>query len=98
LEEPVNTKNAHQMDAVIGKRIMMLRQVVGLTQDELARRCGLTFEELIGYEKCSARIPASVLYLIAQELDSDIAYFFEGPDYAPRPRPRPPIAVRRPAE
>lgn len=89
---------AYELDKVLGRRVMMLRQVVGLTRDELARRCGLSFAELSDYETCQVRIPASLLYQIAHELGSDVAYFFEGPDYVPRPKKRrPQPASRRPA-
>lgn len=90
-------QGAHEIDQVLGRRIKMLRQVVGITQDELARRCDLTFEELDAIERCTVRIPASTLYLIALELQSDIAYFYEGPNYEPRPKPRLTVVARRPA-
>ncbi len=87
---------AYELDKVLGRRVMMLRQVVGLSLDELARRCGLSFEEMSAYEECAMRIPASLLGQIAHELDSDIAYFFEGPDYEPRPKRRLSGVARRP--
>lgn len=89
-------QGALEIDQVLGKRIRMLRQVVGITQDDLASRCGLTFEELDQIEQCATRVPASTLYVIAQELDSDIAYFYEGPNYEPRPKPKLTVVARRP--
>jgi transcriptional regulator with XRE-family HTH domain len=91
-------KTAQQIDLVLGKRIMMLRQVVGFSLDELSRRCSLTFQELSSYENGVERVPASVLYIMARELDVDVEYFFEGPDYEPRPRPRLAVVARRSTE
>jgi transcriptional regulator with XRE-family HTH domain len=92
----VGPKTAKEIDHAVGKRIMMVRQVVGLTQAGLAKRCGLTFEELARYEKGLERVPASVLYLMARELDADIDYFFEGPESSRRPSLT--IVPRRPDE
>jgi transcriptional regulator with XRE-family HTH domain len=89
-------RGALEIDQVLGRRIRMLRQVVGIRQDDLAARCGLTFEELDRIETCAVRVHASTLYVIAQELGADIAYFYEGPNYEPRPKPKLAVVARRP--
>jgi transcriptional regulator with XRE-family HTH domain len=88
-------QGAHEIDQVLGKRIKMLRQVVGVSQDDLAARCGLTFEELDAIERCAVRVAASTLYVIAQELGADVVYFYEGPNYEPRPKPKLAVVARR---
>lgn len=87
-----------EIDYALGKRMMMMRQVVGLTQDELARRTGISFQQLYAYERGISRIPASDLYVVARELGIDINCLFEGPDYVPRASTANVIRLRRHTE
>ncbi len=48
----------------------------GLSQTALANRIGLTFQQLQKYESGMNRISASKLWLIAQELDAPVQWFF----------------------
>lgn len=50
---------------------------MGLSQEKLGERLGLTFQQVQKYEKGANRIGASRLYEIANVLDVSVQYFFE---------------------
>lgn len=51
--------------------------VQGVSQEELGRHLGLTFQQIQKYEKGANRISASKLYLIATYLDVPVQFFFD---------------------
>ena len=55
----------------------MRRTLLGLSQGELARRVGLTFQQIQKYERGANRIGSSRLFDLARVLDVPVAYFFE---------------------
>lgn len=67
---------AHPVDVYVGQRVRMRRVMCGLSQTALANRIGLTFQQLQKYESGMNRISASKLWLIAQELDAPVQWFF----------------------
>ena len=69
---------AYPVDEHIGARIRAIRKAQGLTQDALAIRLGLTFQQIQKYERGINRISASRLFQIAQLLDASVSDFFEG--------------------
>lgn len=66
------------LDRHIGLRLKMRRILLNMTQDDLAQKLGITFQQVQKYEKALNRISASRLYDIAYILNTDISYFFEG--------------------
>src|ERR1700760_4951898 len=69
---------ARRVDDHVGERIRVRRTELGLTQEELARRLGISYQQVQKYETGANRISAGRLYEIAVELNVDVAYFFEG--------------------
>ncbi|MEX2615564.1 MAG: helix-turn-helix transcriptional regulator [Alphaproteobacteria bacterium] len=67
---------AHPVDVYVGQRVRMRRVMCGLSQTALANKIGLTFQQLQKYESGMNRISASKLWLIAQELDAPVQWFF----------------------
>jgi transcriptional regulator with XRE-family HTH domain len=65
-----------RVDAVIGERIRRRRIEFGLTQDQLAGRLGLSYQQLQKYERGANRISASRLYRLACCLDVAPSYFY----------------------
>jgi transcriptional regulator with XRE-family HTH domain len=61
-------------------RIRERRTLLGMTQTHFAAAIGTTFQQVSRYEIGITRVAAGVLYQIAQALDVDIGYFFEGLD------------------
>ncbi|MFA5538967.1 MAG: helix-turn-helix transcriptional regulator [Gemmobacter sp.] len=70
----------HPVDAHVGKRIRHRRWMVGMTQQQLADKVGIKFQQIQKYETGMNRVSASRLYDIARTLDVSIGFFFEGLD------------------
>ena len=69
---------AHPVDVHVGKRIRHRRWLVGMTQQQLAEAVGIKFQQIQKYETGANRVSASRLWDIAEALDVDISFFFEG--------------------
>jgi transcriptional regulator with XRE-family HTH domain len=68
----------HPVDAHVGKRIRHRRWMVGMTQQQLAERVGIKFQQIQKYETGMNRVSASRLWDIAAVLEVPIAFFFDG--------------------
>ena len=71
-------RDTRDIDCHVGRRIRERRTMLGLTQLELAKLIGVTYQQAHKYEKGINRISAGRLYGIAKVLSVDIDYFFEG--------------------
>jgi transcriptional regulator with XRE-family HTH domain len=69
---------AHPVDVHVGKRIRHRRWLVGMTQQQLAERVGIKFQQIQKYETGANRVSASRLWDIADSLDVPVSFFFEG--------------------
>ena len=72
----------HPVDAHVGKRIRHRRWMVGMTQQQLADKVGIKFQQIQKYETGMNRVSASRLWDIADALGVQISFFFEGLDPA----------------
>ena len=71
-------KNApHQIDIHVGNRLRSRRLVLGLSQEKLGARLGITFQQIQKYEKGTNRISASKLLVAAGVLSVPVSYFFD---------------------
>ncbi|MCA0918978.1 helix-turn-helix domain-containing protein [Pseudooceanicola nanhaiensis] len=68
----------HPVDVHVGKRIRHRRWLVGMTQQQLAERVGIKFQQIQKYETGANRVSASRLWDIADALDVQVSFFFEG--------------------
>ena len=68
----------HPVDVHVGKRVRHRRWLVGITQQQLAERVGIKFQQIQKYETGANRISASRLWDIATVLGAPVSYFFEG--------------------
>lgn len=68
----------HPVDVHVGKRIRHRRWMVGMTQQQLAERVGIKFQQIQKYETGMNRVSASRLWDIAETLAVPINFFFEG--------------------
>ncbi len=66
-----------QIDILIGKRIRFRRNLLGMTQDTLAKELGISFQQVQKYESGQNKIYASRLYHIASILKTPVTLFFE---------------------
>ena len=69
---------AHKVDVHVGKRIRQRRWLAGMTQQKLAEIVGIKFQQIQKYETGANRVSASRLWDIADALEVDVAFFFEG--------------------
>lgn len=68
----------HPVDAHVGKRIRHRRWMVGMTQQQLAEKVGIKFQQIQKYETGMNRVSASRLWEIADVLGVPISFFFDG--------------------
>lgn len=68
----------HRVDVHVGKRVRHRRWMVGMTQQQLAGKVGIKFQQIQKYETGMNRISASRLWDIAEALSVPVNFFFEG--------------------
>jgi transcriptional regulator with XRE-family HTH domain len=68
---------ARPVDAHVGRRIRLRRNLMGVSQHELAQMIGVTFQQIHKYEQGQNCIGASRLFDLARALDVPIGFFFE---------------------
>jgi transcriptional regulator with XRE-family HTH domain len=66
------------IDLHVAARLRMRRMMRGVSQEALAARIGVTFQQIQKYEKGHNRIGASRLFQLASALEAPMDYFFEG--------------------
>jgi transcriptional regulator with XRE-family HTH domain len=66
------------VDLHVGRRLRMRRVALGLSQQRLAERLGVTFQQVQKYERAANRISASTLFALASALRVPVSYFFDG--------------------
>ncbi len=76
------TRRPNPVDVHVGSRVRLRRMWLGLSQEKLAERLGLTFQQIQKYEKGVNRIGASRLYDLSRVLGVGVDFFFEGLDVA----------------
>jgi transcriptional regulator with XRE-family HTH domain len=73
----MSAKEPRAVDKYVGSRIKMRRLILGISQDDLARKVGVTFQQVQKYEKGINRISSGRLQEIAGALKVPIWFFFE---------------------
>jgi transcriptional regulator with XRE-family HTH domain len=71
-------KAPNPTDKHVGSRVRHRRMTLGMSQGKLGDALGLTFQQVQKYEKGTNRIGASRLQQIAQILQVQVSFFFEG--------------------
>lgn len=66
-----------QIDVHVGKRVKLRRISLGMSQEELGRALGVTFQQVQKYERGVNRIGASRLYDLMRVLDVRADFFYE---------------------
>jgi transcriptional regulator with XRE-family HTH domain len=81
-------KNPSLVDQHVGRRLRFRRREVHMSQETLAEKLGVTFQQVQKYERGANRISAGRLYELARVMETSIPYFFQGVEEVSR-------AVRR---
>ena len=68
----------HPVDNFVGQRIRHRRWMVGMTQQDLAQKVGIKFQQIQKYETGANRVSASRLWDIGKAMEVDVSFFFEG--------------------
>ncbi len=77
IDGPLKTgKRPNPTDIYVGSRIRMRRKMLGLSQEKLGERLGITFQQIQKYEKGTNRVGASRLQAMSDALEVPVAYFF----------------------
>ncbi len=66
------------VDVHVGGRVKARRTLIGMSQEELGKHVGLTYQQIQKYEKGMDRIGASRLWQLSLILGRPISWFFEG--------------------
>ncbi|HEX2257547.1 MAG TPA: helix-turn-helix transcriptional regulator [Afifellaceae bacterium] len=85
-------KQPDPVDRHIGRQLRLARKLQGFSQEDLADKLGVTFQQVQKYEKGTNRVSASRLHQAALILGVPISFFFptgDGPDEAPASSGRP---------
>ena len=75
-------KTPNPIDVFVGSRVRLRRLMVGMSQEALADRLGVTFQQVQKYEKGTNRISASRLQAISDVFRVPPSFFFQDDDSA----------------
>ena len=71
----------------VAGRIRLRRGLLGMSQSDLAKALGITFQQVQKYERGSNRVSVGKLYRLADILDVPLTFFFDGLDVPDMRRP-----------
>ena len=74
-------KRPNPTDVYVGSRVRLRRKMLGLSQEKLGEKLGITFQQIQKYEKGTNRVGASRLQAMASALEVPVSFFF--PDTSP---------------
>ncbi|MBD5400672.1 helix-turn-helix transcriptional regulator [bacterium] len=66
------------VDEHLGQRLQLRRTMMGLSQKDLAKKCGITFQQIQKYETAGNRISAARLFELSTLLETPVSFFFTG--------------------
>jgi transcriptional regulator with XRE-family HTH domain len=75
--DPKGSRTPSPIDVHVGNRIRLRRMLLGMSQEALGEKLGLTFQQVQKYEKGINRISASRLFKIANVLGASVQFFFK---------------------
>lgn len=70
-------RKPNKIDILIGQGLRKRRNEWNISAQSLGIAIGVSYQQIIKYEKAQNRIPASTLYQIAWELSVPLEYFIE---------------------
>lgn len=76
----ITDNEPNPVDVHVGNRIRLRRTLLGFSQPFMARKLGVTFQQLQKYEKGCNRVGARRLFDISKVLRVSMDFFFEDMD------------------
>lgn len=70
----------HPVDLHVEQRVRQRRWLLGMTQEQLAEKVGIKFQQIQKYETGANRISSSRLWDISEVMDVPVSFFFDGLD------------------
>ena len=70
------TRKPDPIDVHVGSRVRLRRTLLGMSQEALGQRLGLTFQQIQKYEKGTNRIGSSRLFRLGVILGVEVSYFY----------------------
>jgi transcriptional regulator with XRE-family HTH domain len=80
----VDSKIPNLVDKHVGLRLRWRRRELKLSQESLAEKLGITFQQVQKYERGTNRVSAGRLFELARALKVTVPYFFEGAEAVTR--------------
>lgn len=77
VRKPAREEGPNPVDIHVGARLRFRRNLVGMSQEQLGRATGLTFQQIQKYERGANRMGASRLFQIARILGVPVSWFFD---------------------
>jgi len=74
----MNPKAASSIDVELGRRLRVIRKTAGLSQEEMAEKIGISFQQIQKYEWGTNRISVARMIQIAAALDQSASIFIDG--------------------
>jgi transcriptional regulator with XRE-family HTH domain len=65
------------VDIQVGRQVRVARELLGLTQVEVGKALGMSFQVVQKYEQGDIRVSASRLFQLSRLLQKPVGYFFE---------------------
>ncbi len=66
------------VDVHVGRQLRVARELGGLTQTDIGKELGMSFQVVQKYEQGEIRVSASRLFQLSVLLGKPVGYFFEG--------------------
>jgi transcriptional regulator with XRE-family HTH domain len=76
--KPSAGRYPHPADVYVGRQIATVRVQSDVSQAQLARSIGISFQQLQKYENARNRVSASMIYEIGRSLGVPVSRFFDG--------------------
>ena len=76
-ETEKGSRRPNPIDIHVGGRVRFRRMLLGMSQEKLGERLGLTFQQVQKYEKGINRIGASRLFDLSQVLGVPVQFFYD---------------------
>lgn len=72
------SENPDPVDVHVGAQLRLRRNLLAMSQEQLGKATGLTFQQIQKYERGANRMGASRLYELGRILNVPVTYFYEG--------------------